>query len=139
MSQLCLFEFLPHTADIRMRVSAPDLPDLFRDALRGLMTALKPERESDESVRHAVAVESADLTALLVDFLNEALALALTNREVYDDLVVLALDAEKGALRGELGGHRASAFGDDVKAVTYHEANLARGEHGWETLVVLDI
>lgn len=134
-----MFEFLPHTADIRMRVVAPDLPDLFRDGLRGLMAVLRPERESDEPVRHPIAVESADATALLVDFLNEALALALTHREVYDDLVVVELDPERAVLRGELGGHRTSAFGDDVKAVTYHEANLMRGGEGWETVVVFDI
>ncbi|HEY0788406.1 MAG TPA: archease [Thermoanaerobaculia bacterium] len=134
-----MFEFLSHTADIRMRVAAPDLPDLFRDALRGLMTLLQPEGESDEPVRHPVAVESADATALLVDFLNEALARALTDREVYDDLVVFELDPTRAVLRGELGGHRISAFGDDVKAVTYHEANLTRAGDGWETVVVFDI
>lgn len=134
-----VFEFLPHTADIRMRVTAPDLPELFRDALRGMMTVLRPERERAEPVRHPVSVESADATALLIDFLNDALALALTNREAFDDLVVLDLDPENAFLRGEVGGHKVSSFGDDVKAVTYHEANLTPGGEGWETLVVFDI
>ncbi|HSN69069.1 MAG TPA: archease, partial [Thermoanaerobaculia bacterium] len=134
-----VFEFLPHTADIRMRVAAPDLPDLFRDALRGLMSVLGPRPERDRPVRRLIAVHSADLTALLVDFLNEALSLALTNLEAYDELVVVDLDLEATVLHAELAGHHASGFDDDVKAVTYHEADLARDDEGWHSLVVFDI
>ncbi len=134
-----MFEFLPHTADIRMRVAAPDLPELFRDALRGMTAVLRPRREDDQPVRRIVHVDSADLTTLLIDFLNEALALSLTNLEAYENLVGLELDAESAVLRAELAGHRASGFEDDVKAVTYHEADVVRDGSGWQTLIVFDI
>lgn len=134
-----MYEFLPHTADIRMRVTAPALPELFRDALRGLMAVLQPRTEGADRVQRTIAVESADRTALLVDFLNEALALALTNRESYEDVAIVELDAGRAILRATLDGRRASGFGDDVKAVTYHEANLVHGAGGWQTLVVFDI
>lgn len=134
-----MFEFLPHTADVRMRVAAPDLPELFRDALRGLMAVLVPHPESDQPVRRLIAVHSADLTALLIDFLNEALSLALTNSEAYDELVVVDLDVEATVLHAEIVGHRVSGFEDDVKAVTYHEADLVRDATGWQSRVVFDI
>lgn len=134
-----MFEFLPHTADVRMRVAAPDLPALLGDALRGLMSVLGPQPERDQPVRRLIAVHSADLTALLIDFLNEALSLALTNLESYDELVVVDLDVEASVLHGELAGHRVSGFDDDVKAVTYHEADLVRRDWGWQSLVVFDI
>ena len=134
-----VFEFLPHTADVRMRVAAPDLPALLGDALRGLMAVLGPHPESDQPARRLIAVHSADLTALLIDFLNEALSLALTNLETYDELVVVDLDVEAAVLHAELAGHRVSGFDDDVKAVTYHEADLVRDGGGWQSLVVFDI
>jgi SHS2 domain-containing protein len=122
-----------------MRVAAPDLPGLFGDALRGLMAVLGPRREDDQPVRRLISIHSADLTALLIDFLSEALSLALTNLEAYDELVVVDLDEASAVLHAELAGHRASAFEDDVKAVTYHEADLVQNGAGWGSLVVFDI
>jgi SHS2 domain-containing protein len=122
-----------------MRVAAPDLAALFLDALRGLMAVLGPRVEGGAPVRHRISVHSADLTALLVDFLNEALALALTEREGYDEVTFFALDESGAALEAELTGRSAASFEDDVKAVTYHEANLVRSAGGWRTLIVFDI
>jgi len=80
-----MYEILQHTADVRLRVTASSLEELFADALRGLMEVMgapvgahsvRPETEEIE-------LDSVDLTALLVDFLNEALVRALVGRRCF--------------------------------------------------------
>lgn len=133
-----MYEILSHTADVRVRVSAPDLKALFEDALHGMFAILEPSA-TERAVERTVRVDSADLTALLVDFLNETLSLALTQVESYDRIARFDIDVETCAVSAVLTGHGVTGFGDDVKAVTYHEAELVHGPSGWETMLVFDV
>lgn len=133
-----MYQILPHTADVRLRVSAPDLNTLFEHALQGMFAILGPSAQ-EGPVEREVHVESADLTALLVDFLNEALSLALTRREAYVQVARFQIDPERHSLTTILRGHRIEGFDDEVKAVTYHEAELVQTERGWETMLVFDV
>ena len=133
-----MYEILPHVADVRVRVSARDLQTVFEDAVEAMFAVLEPT-ERGSAVERAVRVESADLTALLVDFLNEILSLALTRRETYGRITRFEIDLEMHTVEAGLSGHRVGGFGDDLKAVTYHEAELVHGESGWETMLVFDL
>ena len=132
------YEFLEHTADVRMRVTETRLERVFADALAGLMELLQPGSPTGPAVRRPVSLSAGDVTALLVDFLSEALLGAQTRRERYDGLVVRELTEQ--SITAELTGAPVAGFGDDVKAVTYHEAQLKRGPDGrWETVIVFDV
>ena len=110
--------------------------------------------ESQRSIR----IESPSATALLVDFLNEALWLAHSHREMLEMVTIEVIvegaeEGEKSAqpkaavlpkararVRAELRGQPVGAFGEDVKAVTYHEAEIRRNAAGgFETRLVFDI
>ncbi len=133
-----VFELLPHIADLRVRIEAATLEELFRDALRAMMTCAvaRPDLDSTTIYRE-IAVTSVDRTTLLVDFLNEALALSIVGREMYVDVHFRTLGSTDLAAR--LIGTRAT-FGDEIKAVTYHEADVVqRGDGGWTTVLVFDI
>ncbi|MFI5399600.1 MAG: archease [SAR324 cluster bacterium] len=132
------YEFLEHTADVRMRVTGTSLEGLFSDALAGLMELLQPGSPAGPAVRRPVSLSAGDATALLVDFLSDALLSALTRRERYDGLAVRELTERN--IAAELIGAPVAGFADDVKAVTYHEAELSRGPDGqWETVIVFDV
>jgi SHS2 domain-containing protein len=133
------FSFLGHTADVRMRVTGATLEDLFRDALLGMVALADPVAHAQrEPLSREIAVESGDQTALLVDFLNESLASMHTAREAYTGVTFHSLTER--SLRATLDGYRAQSFGEDIKAVTYHEADVRRGfSGGWETTIVFDI
>ncbi|OGZ41609.1 MAG: hypothetical protein A3C80_00195 [Candidatus Ryanbacteria bacterium RIFCSPHIGHO2_02_FULL_45_43] len=133
------YEILKHTADIRLHVTANSYKYLLSEALAGVCNTLKEhvDKSSPEIVRNAI-VESADRTALLVDFLNEALALAHINKEVY--IGVIFTHFSDTALRAQLTGRGVSGFDRDIKAVTYHEAEVLQNEEGkWEVTLVFDI
>jgi len=85
-----------------------------------------------------VTVYASDRTALLVDFLNEALSLAQIHKEVY--LSVAFSTFSEIALEATLKGAKVDEFNEDIKAVTYHEADVRQNEKGeWETTLIFDI
>ena len=131
-----MFAVAQHTADIRIEISSASPEELFADGVRGLMHVMKPE-VSEEEIVVTVEVESPDLTALLVDFLNELLLRCHTRRETFEpESIVLRDDTVVARLRAT----PVSDFEEDVKAVTYHEADVRQAEDGaWTTTIVLDV
>jgi protein archease len=133
-----MFEVIQHTADVRLRIRGDSLEDLFREAVRGLTASLQPHQMQPAEVNRSVKVDSVDRTTLLVDFLNEVLWLADVHGEVFHDVKFGELTESR--LTADLRGSRTDSFGSDIKAVTYHEADVRQNERGeWETMLVLDI
>jgi SHS2 domain-containing protein len=133
-----MFELIPHTGDIRVRLAAASLEELFREALAAMMACLEAQADADGTViHHNVNIASTDRTTLLIDFLNDALALALTAREMFADVRFASFG--EADLSATLLGTRA-AFGEEIKAVTYHEADVVQNADGsWSTLLVFDL
>ncbi len=134
-----MYQLVPHTADVRLLVSAPLLEDLFRDAVRGMYAVMRGAAAHDaQPVQRAIAVhDSADRTALLVDFLNDVLHRAHVAREMFDDVTFTRL--EEHSLEATLTGVAPAEFDEDVKAVTYHEADVRQSDDEWRTTLVFDI
>ncbi len=131
------FELIEHTADVRIRVRAASLEELFRQALRATMSLLQPAA-GQRTVDRQIAIGADDRTTLLIDFLNDALSRAHVDREAYDEIVFSRLTETR--VEAQLIGKEALSFGDDVKAVTYHEADVVRDPTGmWQTIIVYDI
>jgi len=130
---------MEHTADIRLFMESPTLEALFSEALQGLTDILKPTViKSSVPAKRIVKIESADKTALLIDFLNEILALSQINKKTYFDPVFTRLSDTH--LEAEIKEVETEGFGEDIKAVTYHEAEIKKGETGfWQTNLVFDI
>lgn len=132
-----MFEILSHTADVRLRVTAPTLEELFRDAMRGMYAVMRGE-PGERRVSATIRVhDSADTTALLVDFLNEILGRAHVAREMFTDASFTRFDDT--SLDAEVTGFAPASFEEDVKAVTYHEADVRRDGDQWTTMLVFDI
>ncbi len=132
------YAFLEHIADVRIRVSGGTQEELFRDALLGMVDVMNPSGKTAKIVTRTISLDSTDLTALLIDFLNEALVYMHTAREAYADVSFKTLTGQK--LEAELTGYVADTFDEDIKAVTYHEADVKENANGkWETNLVFDV
>ena len=131
-----MYELIQHTADIRIRVEADSKESLFRDSLRGLMDYIAGGRPVDAETTESIEVDSVDTTALLIDFLNEALLRCHIHRVVFTDAQLTHLTDTD--LRATLRGSRVE-MAEDVKAVTYHEADVRQESGRWMTTIVLDI
>jgi len=136
-----VYEIFDHTADIGLRVRAPDLPGLFREGAEGLFSIVVEEIPRGEAPeRLEFRLEANRIEFLFVDWLSELLYVFETRR--------LLLDAFEVDLRGSVLTASAMARPFDldrdrllreVKAVTYHGLRVEPTPDGWMAEVILDI
>lgn len=133
------YQILSHTADLKMKVAGKSLDHLFYEAMRAMMDYMKPSEGFDPAkTKRRVSITAAEPTILLIDFLSEILTSAQTNKEIYTKLVFIKFG--DSALVAELEGQKVTGFKKDIKAATFHEAEIKKNEKGeWETLLVYDI
>lgn len=136
------FKILPHTADVRLQVTGLTLEELFRSALKGMAHLQKKdfceEEKTGFSLEENIKVRSTDQTSLLIDFLSEVLTSSHINKVIYCQVNFDKLSATE--LSATIKGDRVDYFEDDIKAVTYHEAEIIENEDlQLETVVIFDI
>lgn len=149
MKTMKKFEILPHTADLRLKIYGQTKEELFRHALLGMFSSIRPQalgcqEKNDEYIcqelpeKRKVVVHSPDLNSLLVDFLSEALYLSDVHNEVYLDAEILRLTDQE--IEAILKGVKIQGFEEvEIKAVTYHELNIQKVNDHYETNLVFDI
>jgi len=135
------YEFLSHTADIRMRLTGNDLADLFNAGVRGMAAVLKGDVCSNPGpsvIEHSIQIKSSDGTALLIDFLSEVLTRSYVENQIYCAVRFSSIDEKE--LRGTLYGYPIDQWDEEIKAVTYTEASVHRSkDNHWVSDVVFDI
>jgi len=134
-------EFLPHTADVEMRVEGSSMEELFVAAIRGMAQVL---REGGCSIRDTypitlrIEIQAPDLTCLLIDTLSDILALSFINKAVFCEAHFTELT--QNHLAAGISGYEVDGFDEEIKAVTYHGADVIQSAgSSWETRVIFDI
>ncbi|HOD96963.1 MAG: archease [Candidatus Paceibacterota bacterium] len=133
------FKILPHTADVRLMIFGSSFEEIFQNALLGMAQILKPQKASNvREIAYNIDINSLDPTALLIDFLSEVLYFSNVDHAVFENLVIERLT--ENSLKGKIIGYEVEGFGEDIKAVTYHEAYVSqKASNSWEALVIFDI
>jgi SHS2 domain-containing protein len=132
-----MFEIKQHVADVRLFVQGATREEMYADAMRGMFAIMRGSVGSAQIIRHRIEVDSVDRTALLVDLLSDILTRSHVNREMYDHAQFETLTDTQAVVN--VVGYSPANFEQDVKAVTYHEADV-RYENGmWSTTLVFDI
>ncbi len=133
--------FESHTADLRMLLHADTLAELFRAALEGMAEIMAPERSQEspgEAQKVLLSLEATDTTVLLIDFLSEALTLCHRRRVLFNEMHGIHISDRM--IEAEVTGRDVERFAQDIKAVTYHQAEVHRDDSGrWTTRIVFDI
>jgi SHS2 domain-containing protein len=140
-----------------MRLEAGTLQELFLAALEGMNGLIDPDirqgapdgAPEDFPLREFLELRAPDATVLLIDFLSQILTLGHIHRALFTRFDISDLAgpgaADSGAdgdclLRGTARGRPSETRQRDIKAVSYHEAEVRQGEDGrWRTTVVFDI
>ncbi len=121
-----MFQILPHTADIRLLVKGETPEILFQSALEGmacLQTGAYGGKPDGTPVRQdQLQIRSLDQTALLIDFLSEVLTHSQVYKVVYCQVQFDQLSDVQ--LSATIFGWPVAEFEKDIKAVTYHEAEI---------------
>ncbi|MBI2825804.1 MAG: archease [Planctomycetia bacterium] len=136
-----MFEVFEHTADLGLRVIAPDLETLFVDAARGLFSTIVANLEDVRPVQQIdIHVPGHEREYVLFDWLNELLYTFETSRLVLCQFQVRLTDQGlEGTARGEPLDPARHVLAHEVKAITYHELKVEQTESGWRAEVIVDI
>ncbi|MCM8781847.1 MAG: archease [Candidatus Omnitrophica bacterium] len=138
------YTLLPHTADIRLKIENKTIKGLVKDALLGMMEImvgyklLTPTFLLNKQANRKITLNSLDQTTLLVDFLNKVLLLCYIKHEIYRNVYFYKLTQR--SLKAKLIGFKVEEFRKDIKAVTYHEAQIHQNKCGnFKTIIIFDI
>lgn len=131
------FEEVEHTADWAYRFWAPDRPNLFIQAARGMYALVDAEfADSPEAIR-TVQLQAVDYESLLVLWLNELLYFREAENLGFDRIQITHLDPN--ALEATLTGSAIAQWKKDIKAATYHNLAIVSTDAGFEATIVLDV
>ena len=132
------YEVLEHRADLKIRVFGKSREELFENALLAMTSGFRPKIKNQKSKIQKIKVKSSDFETLLVDFLSEVLYLIQVNKEIYTDVKFKKFSDTE--IEAELSGEKVERFGEDIKAVTYHNLDVHQKEDStWEATVLFDI
>jgi SHS2 domain-containing protein len=135
-----MYEVFEHTADLGLRVRAPDLPTLFAEAAKALFSLIVDLGEVRPQRHETFRIEGRDRDYLLFDWLNELLFTFETKHLVLADFHVQLHDGGLIAeAEGELLDPQRHRLDHEVKAITYHGLVVREDEDGWLAEVIVDI
>jgi len=134
------FEFIDHTADAGIRVQAPTLKDLFETAGLAFTELVTSADSLDCRVEREFKLQEDDIETLLVSWLQELLYLLDTEDLIFGRFQVkiheLSLEATAW---GNVFDPNIHTMKTEIKAVTYHQLEVARSDQGWQAQVIFDI
>jgi len=131
------YRMLEHTADLSFEVTAGSFEELMSEALRA-MTEWTGPQWTDRAVERSFRIDAQDREMLLVDLLNESLTLSQIHHEVYERLVIRSIG--EGFVEGSFVGRAVTGALDEIKAVTYHGAQVEQlPDHSWRAILLMDI
>jgi SHS2 domain-containing protein len=135
------FRILEHPADIGFEAFGSTREAVFANAARALFHLILDLDTVEPRQEVVVQVEGSDPASLLVNWLSELLYLNDAEGWVFSEFEVERVEDQSltARVRGEKferTRHRAKL---QVKAITYHQLELARTAEGWQARVYVDI
>ena len=135
------FEELEHTADVKMRITAPDFLSLLAESGDAMASVLYGDfAKEPETLTVEIEAEGEDSSELVVNFLSELLFLT----EV-EYLVPLSYSIEQegnrvfGTVSGIEFDRTKHAGGICVKGISYSGLSLEETAEGFELTIIFDI
>ena len=136
-----MHEFFEHTADLGLRVTAPNLNQLFAEAAAGLVGMIVENLSAVQLSRIVeIRIVGSDREYLLFDWLNEVLSKFECEHLVLAEFHVnVSDDGVTATCRGEPMDRKRHQLGHEVKAITYHGLTVEQAADGWLAEVIVDI
>lgn len=133
------FVEVSHTADVKIRATAPTRDLLFSDACSALMEVLYgPDRRG--GTKREITLAGEDDESLMRDFLSEVLFIAEVDGLVFSGAAVRISDHHLDAvLDGEPFDRCRHALGTEVKGISYSGLAISRDANGYMLDIVFDV
>ena len=143
----CTYEELGHTAEIGLRLEADTAANLFTCAAQAMFDLIQPVlsaplKESvaatEDSEWHQVVLSADDQESLLVDWLSELLYLYETTGLVFHRYHITTWEPTfiEATVTGDKPDQPAAMH---IKAITYHQLEVAQTPDNWQARIFFDI
>jgi len=139
------FEFLEHLADAYVAARGRSLEEAFENAALAMFDVMTDTQKVESTVKDEVIIEEYDQKALLYSWLEQLLLKFEIEEKLYSKFKVSELlQTNKGwRLNATIFGERFDPTKHvskvDVKAVTYHQMEISREDHGYLLKFILDL
>ena len=140
------YNFLEHTADVKVRAWGPNLETAFSQAAMALMETISPNLDKVKHIfNREIEVESEDKYALAIDFLTEFLYIFDVEGLIFSEIEVKSIKLIhnnyqlKASVKGEEFDKDAHEIGTEVKAITYSFMNIEENKDKVIIDIVFDI
>ena len=127
---------IEHTADWALHVWAPDLETLFCQAAIGMYALAETELAAAKRLARRVELQAPDHETLLVAFLNELLFFGENEGLGFDRFEI---SISHSSLTAALVGAEMVSRKKEIKAVTFHNLQVASTPGGFEVTIVFDV
>jgi SHS2 domain-containing protein len=136
-----MYETFEHTADLGLRIRAPDLNTLFAEAAEALFATIVDDLGTVVASRKIeVEVTGDDREYLLFDWLKELLYRFDGEHLLFSRFSVQVTETGlAGTAWGEPLDRIRHALAHEVKAITYHRLKVEPTDDGWLAEVIVDI
>jgi SHS2 domain-containing protein len=136
-----MYETFDHTADLGLRICAPDLDTLFAEAGRALFSAIVEDVDSVQPRQQLqIELDGCERDFLLFDWLKELLYQFDSQHLLFSQFEAHVGDKGLSATAsGEPLDPSRHSLLHEVKAITYHGLTVEHGEQGWLAEVIVDI
>jgi len=135
------YRIFEHTADLGVEIYGTDERDLFRNAALALSDIMTDRRRVRGREEREIVVEGGDREEVLVNFLREVLYLYNGEGWLLKECVIAEMDGFhlRAAVAGESFAHGRHTMDVEIKAVTYHRAEIHTNAEGWTGRVICDV
>jgi SHS2 domain-containing protein len=133
------FVELPHTADVRIRVTSESLEGLFSEAAYAMMSIMYG-RTDPGSVERTINLESDSTENLLMDFLSEVLFVSEVDGLVFSSFAVtLSGNSLSVVLTGVPFDPEKHRGGTEIKGVSYSGLRIRKADNFYVLDILFDV
>jgi SHS2 domain-containing protein len=138
------YTFVPHTADVAVRIEAGSLKELFSTAAKAMSAVLFTKKANGPAgalTDRAIEKTEDALEDLLKAWLDELLFAFQTHGLMLHRIKSLEVAEDALSARVLLCPFNRDFYEpkDEIKAVTYHELKVEKARRGWKASIVFDV
>jgi len=132
------FEFLPHTADIKIKVYGKNFDEIINNSLLALKSFFKPKLSKQKIIKE-IEVANKNEAELLIDFLSEVLAQTYVEKAIFTKAKTKIEKNKKIKLKAKITGYKFFKISKDIKAITYHQVKLEKTNNLFIFEFIIDV
>ncbi|MFP3998571.1 MAG: archease [Desulfobacterales bacterium] len=135
------YEVIDHTADTGIRVWAESPAELFMEAGRAIFELITDRDRLIYTETRNLYIEGIDRTDLFINWLRELLLIWNSDQFLVQATRILDITETRIKARAFIQPFDADrhVLYTDIKAVTYHCAEVIQTQGGWEATVIFDV